>query len=553
MLLRTCMSFRRSVLKGKLEDERETYPVYEHLSSLVEQTMCNKEDDSYHRLSCVNRECEDCGLKNIKFMLAEEDTSQTAPDVKWERFENVVVGEDKRRLKIVTKITKPGDMFSYFKSLLESFPGHEFRAKWQQEQMHRNIENLPLGEACCVHDYSENYCCRYQEEIQSLYFSQAQVSIHVTILHRHALKHIDGLESTEEQRELITEHLFVISPDIKHDHDSVHECRRYISDYLKEIDYPVKVLHEWTDGCAAQYKSCHCMGDVSYSKLDFGFLTLRNYFETSHAKGPQDGAGSNLKHKADMAVIRRQVVIQNARDLYEYAKENLTEPSSTRYKSQSVGLKRRIFIYVEQHRRNRKNRRFKQIKGSRQIHSIMATDESAGSHLKTRLLSCYCEYCLDGDFGACENSDIVDGWEEIHIETERITRRVTRSQVVGEERNGLKDIVSEGSCVAIASGDPGEDYYLLKVSEGPKELQRLTRDDWGATYPAGAEVLSGHWLLPVTCTRSSRSYKVDYTRMALVYASTARFLCTNLRPLPQDTFEVMEEEHINILQSLEGF
>lgn len=401
-----------------------------------------------------------------------------------------------------------------------------------------------------MHDYSENYCCRYQEEIQSLYFSQAQVSIHVTILHRHALNHIDGFENTEEKRELITEHLFVISPDIKHDNDSVHECRSYISDYLKEIDHPVKLMHEWTDGCSAQYKSCHCMGDVSCSKSDFGFVTLRNYFETSHAKGPQDGAGANLKHKADMAVIRRQVVIQNAHDLYKYAKENLTEPSSTRYKSQSVGLKRRVFIYVEQHRRNRRNRRFKQIKGSRQIHSILATDESAGSGLKTRLLSCYCDHCLDGDFGACENSDIVDNWKEIHIETEGITRRITRSEVE-EERTGIKDLVSEDSYVAIASGDPGEDYYLLKVSERPKELERLTKDDWGATYPAGAEVLSGHWLLPVI--RSRRSYKVDYTRIALVYVSTALYLCTDLRPLSEDTFEVTEEEHVNILQSLDGF
>ena len=52
------------------------------------------------------------------------------------------------------------------------------------------------------------------------------------------------------------------------------------------------------------------MGDVSFSLLDFGFPRVRNYFETSHAKGPQDSAGANLIHKADMAVIRCEVVIQ---------------------------------------------------------------------------------------------------------------------------------------------------------------------------------------------------------------------------------------------------
>ena len=49
------------------------------------------------------------------------------------------------------------------------------------------------------------------------------------------------------------------------------------------------------------------MGDVAQSSPDFGYMTIRNFFETSHAKGPQDGAGANLKHKADMAVIKRQV------------------------------------------------------------------------------------------------------------------------------------------------------------------------------------------------------------------------------------------------------
>ena len=50
------------------------------------------------------------------------------------------------------------------------------------------------------------------------------------------------------------------------------------------------------------------MGDVAQSSSDFGYVTIRNYFETSHAKGPQDGARANLKCKADMAVIKRQVM-----------------------------------------------------------------------------------------------------------------------------------------------------------------------------------------------------------------------------------------------------
>lgn len=59
---------------------------------------------------------------------------QTGTQVKWQRFEYVVVGE-KRRLQLVEKLTPPGEMFNYFKSLVEKFPGHHLRLNWQSNQL----------------------------------------------------------------------------------------------------------------------------------------------------------------------------------------------------------------------------------------------------------------------------------------------------------------------------------------------------------------------------------------------------------------------------------
>jgi hypothetical protein len=36
----------------------------------------------------------------------------------------------KRRLTLVRKVTKVGEMFDYFKTLLETFPAHQHRANW---------------------------------------------------------------------------------------------------------------------------------------------------------------------------------------------------------------------------------------------------------------------------------------------------------------------------------------------------------------------------------------------------------------------------------------
>ena len=108
---------------------------------------------------------------------------------------------------------------------------------------------------------------------------------------------------------------------------SVHQCRTLIDEYLRKIKYKTKFKHKFTDGRSAQYKSRHCKGDVSLSVTDLRYLTIRNFCETSHAKRPQDGAGVNLKHKADMAIIKKQVLIQNARDLFKFAEEKMKDPA----------------------------------------------------------------------------------------------------------------------------------------------------------------------------------------------------------------------------------
>lgn len=406
MLFSACMNYRKQLIKEQPERE-QVAPIYTHLMDLVDKTLCPKiEGNEFHSKTCCDRECVDCGVSLLTFLPEEESTEEDGTQVKWQRFEYVTVGEN-RRLQMVEKQTPPGDMLSYFKSLLVKFPGHRLRANWQNNQLKGLIKCLPVGHVCCVHDYSENYTCQHQDQIQSLYYGQTQASIHVTVLHRHSLAEIDGEDGSADKPNVVTEHLFVISPDLKHDHHSVHHCRSLVAQYLAEIKYPVAFMHEWTDGCSAQYKSRHCMGDVSYSVA--GYPTIRNYFETSHAKGPQDGAGANLKFKADMAVIRRQKVIQNARDLFEFAQENLRVPS------EKASLSRRIFFYVEHHDRNRPRRYFKEVKGNRAVHSILAREQSG--YLQLRELSCYCDHCIANDFASCDNAPFVKKLARTRIRT----------------------------------------------------------------------------------------------------------------------------------------
>ena len=178
------------------------------------------------------------------------------------------------------------------------------------------MANLPLNHVICVHDCSENYTCRSQDEIQSQYFDPNKVSFHVTILYRHADLQTDGKESTEDDPCIIKEHLFALSDDNTQDYHFVHHVQNLILTYLREQHHlTVDKIHEFTDGCAGQYKSKHTFAD-------FGCQIDRHFFETSHAKGEQDAAGANVKQRATLAVLQRKVTIGSAKDLYDYLYDN---------------------------------------------------------------------------------------------------------------------------------------------------------------------------------------------------------------------------------------
>ena len=81
-------------------------------------------------------------------------------------------GQEKKKIALVQKETPLSELFGYFKELLFEYPRHSFMARWQREQLDSLLDNLPLKHVY-VHDYSDGYACRSQDEIQSEYFDIA--------------------------------------------------------------------------------------------------------------------------------------------------------------------------------------------------------------------------------------------------------------------------------------------------------------------------------------------------------------------------------------------
>ena len=334
--------------------------------------------------------------------------------------------------------------------LLETYPAHQFRATWQNSQFRSLKDNLPINHCLAVHDYSENYQCKDSVEIQSRYFQKTEVSIHVSVIYRHAVLELDGFDSFENDPRIVSELFFVISPDVQHDQYFSFTVQKLVKQYLESISYPVEVMHEYTDGCPSQYKSKNCLGIISNICEELKYDTfIRNYFETSHAKGVQDASGGYLKSQLDLAIFRGSVVIQSAHDVYMYCQNNLQD-------TKSETCKRRIFRYVGEIDRSI-NKIFKPVHGIRTVHQVQSSKGKPGK-LTIRPLSCYsCDQCLCGKYRNCKNTDISSNAITI--------RKGTGCAMENQDpttTGSVTDMVARGTVFAVYT-DETEDYYVLQV------------------------------------------------------------------------------------------
>ena len=144
---------------------------------------------------------------------------------------------------------------------LKVYPGHMFRARWQQKQMTNCIYHLKPGSIAMVMvmDFSENYGCLFQSEVQSGFVDRNQVTIHPMMIY-YKIKEEEG-----ENKETLVKHAIVgISEDNKHDADAVLEFEKQALDIVsKDICIQIKEIHQWTDGCAAQYKEKKSIAEIS--------------------------------------------------------------------------------------------------------------------------------------------------------------------------------------------------------------------------------------------------------------------------------------------------
>lgn len=190
----------------------------------------------------------------------------------------------------------------------------------------------------------------FQDEIKEAFFAQQQITVHPVVSY---YKHKDTCS-------LVRDVLIFLSDDRNHDFHAVKQFLEITKKNLQQKGVSTENMVVFSDGCSAQYKSSRSFADLS---LDCTPIN-RNFFGSEHGKGESDGETGVLNRAVDRAIVGGQVIIRNAKEMYNWCDENLAvdEPYNKR---------QFVFVSSEDMNRDRPFTNVTTLKGCRKVHQAV--------------------------------------------------------------------------------------------------------------------------------------------------------------------------------------
>ncbi|GFO44592.1 (S)-beta-bisabolene synthase [Plakobranchus ocellatus] len=380
-LCEVCLNplLKMKVINKHLPEEKRV----DSLKGLLKLTLCEGE-----KVECLERKCDKCGVSNIHTFLNGYEFEKS---VRWQRWERVKKQDGSYRLDLILKEGNVQTIVKELKFEMKNLPMHDFVHRWQSRQFCSLSRDIPEAWAVVVLDFAENYLCQQQDQPQSAYFGYTQVTVHPCVIYY-------GCTCSLRK----TLNWTFISDVLKHNADMVHVITQQILEHLVSLN--IKKVVIFSDGCAAQYKSKLPFFHLqSYDHLDID--VERCFFGARHGKNPCDALGGVLKQAASRAVKSRQVIIQSAQDLYEFAKKELS--ISDVQCSESTIHMSRYYSLLKAEDIVETTVSLKTLKGTRSLHSFRPAPEG----LLSRNLCCFCVACISGCNADCSNNYYVQPWK----------------------------------------------------------------------------------------------------------------------------------------------
>lgn len=269
------------------------------VSAALATITCN-----LHSTKCLFRECSTCKERTLEYYLPMPNQLVTYRQWIYEVSSFEKDGKQKSVRKPVKKEyrVKLKQLVQDFEAALPLFFHHVGTIAHQYQAIQNIKNNLTLNDVLIHVDYSENYCCKYHEEIQAVHFGGArqQITMHTGVLY---LRNNDTVKPVS---------FCSLSSNNRHDTMAVWAHLKPIFDWVKAQNLPIYRLHMLSDGPVNQYKNKYMFEMVCRHLKDF-YPEITNfswhYSEPGHGKGAPDGVGGTLKRTADKVVAEGHDIV----------------------------------------------------------------------------------------------------------------------------------------------------------------------------------------------------------------------------------------------------
>ncbi|XP_033727671.1 uncharacterized protein LOC117317004 [Pecten maximus] len=410
----------------------------ENKYSCINKTLCPKATDSkYHKLECIDRKCDLCSEDHLFEHFEPLIKADSEGKYDWQTWEyrNVTCStssntKEVKRQILVDQSGTIKELVSKLCKEIKELSSHFFVAEWQYKTFSEITKNVPKNWVVTIADFSENYRCIAQDEIQSAYYNYNQATLH-PMLAFYNCKDCDNA--------IVQESAVFISADHLHDANAVKQFTKQFDDHLRNnrgINFDHEV--QFSDGCSAQYKSKLPFQHISETTIH---KFERSYFGSRHGKGPCDALGGIIKKGAETFVKSRKGTIRDAKELFQYCESHLKIGSGIECEH-----KRRVFFYFDKiNRKGKKSDTLKTFEGTRQLHSVQSVEPGV---VKGRNLSCFCNSCTshNNKSDTCANKAYIHEWKTHYLNGKRCPPKDPNScskkkkkQTTANEGNTLHD------------------------------------------------------------------------------------------------------------------
>ena len=184
-------------------------PTYESISTfLIGNCPCNKVDNGYWSLNCINGKCNGCQSKCTP-VLFPNMSNELLPCYQFERTKTPYFSKKSNEPKFSCKTERiaHSNTAQMLMKIQEEYLVHRYEVENDKREWKLILHTVPTYGPIFHLDYSENIQLTPKREVQAAHFNKPQYSLHCTMMH-----YFDIIKQEEANK-----YFFHFSLDMTHD------------------------------------------------------------------------------------------------------------------------------------------------------------------------------------------------------------------------------------------------------------------------------------------------------------------------------------------------